>query len=107
MKDRFLGIIISIISLGLLIREIAQYNSLNSKSDSISELVDFYKYKEDCISNSFLWLSFLMVGILLMKRDKWIIQIIKERKLVTFSLFSVYLLIGYFLVQLLSDKLLN
>jgi hypothetical protein len=107
MKDRFLGIIIFLISLGLLIREIVQFNNLNSKSDSISELVDFYKYKEDCISNSFLWLSFLIVGILLTKRNKWTIQIIKERKLIAFSLFSVYLLIGYFLVQLLSDKLLN
>lgn len=107
MKYKFLGLIISIISFGLLIREIVQFNTLNSKSDSVCELIDFYKYKEDCISNSFILFSLLIVGILLTKRNKWTIQTIKERKIIAFSLFSVYLLIGYFFVQLLSDKLLN
>jgi hypothetical protein len=80
MKDRFLGIIISLISLGLLIREIVQYNSFHSKSDSICELVDFYKYKEDCISISFVWFSFIIVGIVFTIRYNWTVQIYKRKE---------------------------
>ncbi len=62
---RILGLGIVAFSIGLLIREALQYNDLPSKADSISELVDYFKYKEDALRNSMVWFCFLILGLIL------------------------------------------
>lgn len=43
--------VLIILSIGLLIREALQYNKLPSMDDPISQVADFFKYKENAVTN--------------------------------------------------------
>jgi hypothetical protein len=62
---KLVGLIIIIISIGLLIREVLQYDNLPSKDDPISQVVDFFKYKENAITNGIIWTGLLVLGLIM------------------------------------------
>ena len=59
------GLIIIIISIGLLIREILQYDNLPSKDDPISQVADFFKYKENAVTNGIIWTGLIVLGLII------------------------------------------
>jgi hypothetical protein len=75
-KTRFnlksVGLILMILSIGLLIREVLQYDNLPSKDDPISQVADFFKYKENAMTNGIIWTGLLVLGLIiyLIKRKK-------------------------------------
>ena len=69
---RSAGLILIILSIGLLIREVLQYDNLPSKDDPISQVADFFKYKESAVTNGIIWIGLLVLGLImyLMNRKK-------------------------------------
>lgn len=59
------GLIIIILSIGLLIREVLQYDNLPSKDDPISQVVDFLKYKENAVTNGIIWTGLFVFGLIM------------------------------------------
>jgi hypothetical protein len=62
---RTLGLIIIVLSIGLLIREILQYDNLPSKDAPISQVADFFKYKENAVTNGIIWTGLLVLGLIM------------------------------------------
>lgn len=62
---RKFALIIIVLSIGLLIREGLQYNNLPGMEDPISQMADFFKYKENAVTNSFIWLGSLASGLVI------------------------------------------
>lgn|GEM_PF-4980838 len=68
-KKRFnlksVGLILIIVSVGLLFREVLQYDDLPSKDDPISQVADFFKYKENAVTNGIIWIGLLVLGLIM------------------------------------------
>lgn len=68
-KTRFnlksVGLLLIIVSIGLLIREVLQYDNLPSKDDPISQVADFLKYKENAVTNGIIWIGLLVLGLIM------------------------------------------
>jgi hypothetical protein len=62
---RSVGLILIILSIGLLIREVLQYDNLPSKDDPISQVADFFKYKENAITNGIIWTGLIVLGLIM------------------------------------------
>lgn len=60
-----LGLILIVLSIGLLIREVLQYDNLPSKDDPISQVADFFKYKENAVINGIIWIGLLILGLIM------------------------------------------
>ena len=64
-KLKSVGLILIIVSVGLLIREVLQYDNLPSKDDPISQVADFFKYKENAVTNGIIWIGLLVLGLIM------------------------------------------
>lgn len=62
---RSVGLIIIILSIGLLIREVLKYDNLPSKDDPISQVADFFEYKENALTNGIIWTGLLVLGLIM------------------------------------------
>lgn len=60
-----IGLILIVLSIGLLIREVLQYDNLPSKDDPISQVADFFKYKENAVTNGIIWTGLLVLGLIM------------------------------------------
>lgn len=63
-----IGFIVISLSLGLIAREITQYNNLPSIDDAIAQVADFFKYKENAGDNIYIWSMLLIIGIFIIIR---------------------------------------
>jgi hypothetical protein len=59
------GLILIIVSVGLLTREVLQNGNLPSKDDPISQVADFFKYKENAATNGIIWIGLLVLGLIM------------------------------------------
>lgn len=67
-----LGFVISIISIGLVLKVIFEFFTLPSTRDQyLYPGVDFIKYKEQTISQIFFWFLFLIFGIGIIRKNNW------------------------------------
>lgn len=64
------GLLLVVISTGLLLREIIQYDSLPGMNDPICQVVDFFKYKENAITNGFIWTGLLIIGLIIYLKNR-------------------------------------
>jgi hypothetical protein len=90
---RIIGVVMVLLSIGLIIREIIQFNNLQSITDPICTVVDFSKYKQDTILLFFIWVLLGIFGIGLIKLNfyGWIIpQTLLIFGLVNFTLIMVF-----------------
>jgi len=62
---KIFGLVLIIISAGLLVRELIQYDKLPGMDDPISQVVDFFKYKENAVTNGIIWTGLLILGIII------------------------------------------
>ncbi|GAB7087812.1 hypothetical protein JCM15579A_19160 [Marinifilum fragile] len=67
---RIIGLTLIFISIALIFREALQYNELPSMEDPICQVVDFFKYKENAVSNGIIWIGLLILGLILYLK-KW------------------------------------
>lgn len=65
-----IGLALTIISSGLLLREIIQYNKLPSKDDPRFELIDFFKYQEDALTNIIVFAILGTIGLIVYVRNR-------------------------------------
>lgn len=90
---KVIGYIIFIVSIGFLIREIFQYNRLPSKNDPMSQVVDYFKYKQNTLTQGYIWILLALFGWGLIKRNNlgWLIpQIFSFMGFVPFTLMIYY-----------------
>jgi len=64
------GLVLIIISAGLLVRELIQYDKLPGMDDPISQVVDFFKYKENAVTNGIIWTGLLILGIIIYLKNR-------------------------------------
>lgn len=62
---RSVGLILIVLSIGLLIREVLQYDNQPSKDDPISQVADFLKYKENALTNGIIGIGLLVLGLIM------------------------------------------
>jgi hypothetical protein len=65
-----LGLVLIIISAGLLVRELIQYNKLSGMDDPISQVADFFKYKENAVTNGIIWTGLLILGFIIYLKNR-------------------------------------
>lgn len=64
------GLALIIISSGLLVREMIQHDKLPRMNDPICQVVDFFKYKENAITNGFIWTGLLIIGLIIYLKNR-------------------------------------
>ena len=90
---KIIGYFVIATSLGLIANEIIHFFRLPSMTDPISELVDFYKYKQNTIAQGLLWILLFIFGLGLIKSNflGWLIpQIFLFIGLVYFIPFYIF-----------------
>ncbi|MGQ1911205.1 hypothetical protein ACT3CE_15645 [Marinifilum sp. RC60d5] len=66
----FFGLALIVISAGLIVREILQYDKLPGMDDPISQVADFFKYKENAVTNGIIWSGLLIIGLIIYLKNK-------------------------------------
>lgn len=64
------GLALIIISTVLLVREMIQYDKLPGMQDPICQVVDFFKYKENAVTNGIIWTGLLTLGLIIYLRNR-------------------------------------
>ncbi|PKQ64368.1 hypothetical protein BZG02_05995 [Labilibaculum filiforme] len=64
------GLVLIIISTGLLIRELIQYDKLPGMDDPISQVADFFKYKENAVTNGIIWTGLIILGLIIYLKNR-------------------------------------
>ncbi len=64
------GLVLIIISVGLLARELIQYDKLPGMDDPISQVADFFKYKENAVTNGIMWTGLLILGLIIYLKNR-------------------------------------
>ena len=64
------GLILIIISAGLLVRELIQYDKLPGMDDPISQVADFFKYKGNAVTNGIIWTGLLILGLIIYLKNR-------------------------------------
>lgn len=64
------GLVLIIIFSGLLVREMIQYDKLPGMNDPICQVVDFFKYKENAITNGFIWIGLFIIGLIIYLKNR-------------------------------------
>lgn len=64
------GLVLIIISSGLLVRELIQYDNLPGMDDPISQVADFFKYKENAVRNGIIWTGLIILGLIIYLKNR-------------------------------------
>jgi hypothetical protein len=64
------GLVLIIISSGLLVRELIQYEKLPGMDDPISQVADFFKYKENAVTNGIIWTGLIILGLIIYLKNR-------------------------------------
>ncbi len=67
---RLLGLALIIISAGLIVRELSQYDKFPGMDDPISQVVDFFEYKENAVTNGIIWSGLLIIVLIIYLKNR-------------------------------------